>query len=103
MITHEIQPNLMLFEPHQITSTLHSLSLAALISKDLERSRGLLPFTFNLACLNVSQNEVPSFTVDSTTFAEPMTAGWETLIKTHSAASGEFLRNPYVFTAFPTL
>lgn len=30
MITHEIQPDLTVFEPRQITSTLHSLSPAAL-------------------------------------------------------------------------
>lgn len=69
MITHEIQPNLRLFELSQITSSFFFSSRApwqpsaTLISKDLEKSWGLPLFhkssAFKSACLNMAQSEVP--------------------------------------------
>lgn len=128
MITHEIQPNLRLFELSQITSSVFFSSRApwqpsaTLISKDLEKSWGLPLFlkspAFKSACLNMAQSKVPEVWLWTTAPSQyrrgtgrnrqKQRGKWREflrLIKTYtlSVLCREFTQNPYISLNFHSL
>lgn len=79
MITHELQPNLTLFEPPDNEHTSFSVPGSPHLQGFGEKSgASSLPDSpaFNSARLNVSQNEVSA--LDSATLGAPVMADWET-------------------------